>query len=187
MKITSSIGLVTVLSLILASCGTYSGKDIAKSIDKIQTEETQSWIPLPSNRLVNKENKPENVAVKEYCEQFGYYLKQFNKHIEQMNDFFYAGKKDENTFSIVKQHVQSLHTLSDQMTSIKRPNELLGLDEVNLTTLYEMDLLTSALEEMNLNDERSFQRAKLHYANTVISLSMTEREYLSILTEYGLK
>lgn len=183
------IGLVMGLLLIifLTGCGTYSGKDIAKSIEKISKEETQNYIPLPSNRRVNEEKKRANSAISTYSEHFGYYLKQFNNKIEEMSDFFYDGKPTEKSLEQVKRQVYEIQSLSDHLASYKLPKELTGLNNINISTLRELNLLTTALEEMNLQNPETFQRAKLHFENTVISLSLTEREYLTILTDYGLK
>lgn len=187
MKKISSYMAISLLLSVLTGCGTYSGKDIAKSIEKISIEETQNYIPLPSNRRVNEEKKRGNKEVSTYSEQFGYYLKQFNNKVEQMNDFFYAENPTETSLENVKQRVHQIQSLSDEMTSYKVPKELIGLDNVHKSTLLQLNLLAASIEEVNLQDVETYRRAKSHFENTVISLSLTEREYLTILTDYGLK
>lgn len=173
--------------ILLAGCQTYSGKDIAKSIEKISTEETQQYIPLPSNRRINQEKNRSNEALSTYSNQFGYYLNQFGKQVEEMSDFFYEHKPNEASLKKTKQHLETLTTLSDEISSHKVPKEFSGLSTIHTSMLRELNYLKSSIKEVELDDEQSFQRAKYHFENTVISLGLVEREYLMIHTNYGLK
>lgn len=178
--------LIIPFMFIFASCSTYSGQDIAEDIEKISTEEKRSIIPYPSNRRVNEAKQVANEEIREYGEQFGYYLKQFNEQMEKVAPFFYTEQPTEAQLTHTIREAEQLRHLRNVMTSYQRPEQLTSLHNVHHAMLRELDLLLDALQKVNVHHQPSFERAKQHFENTVISLQLTEREYLTIVTEYGL-
>lgn len=163
-------------------------EDITQSIEKQHMRATDGFEPLhPSNKDQNKTRRDVTQSAVSYASEFGFYLTQLYAHLEPLNNLFYTEKPTEKDVRDAREDVRKAQDWSEYIISLDTPPEFENLYTVHSSTLLELDSLMKSLEDMDLNDEVDFRRARLYYENSIIAVKSMEREYKGVLEEQGIK
>ncbi|WP_209122666.1 hypothetical protein [Alkalihalobacillus sp. BA299] len=163
-------------------------EDITQSIEKQQMLTTDGIEPIhPSNKDQNKTRRDVSESIVSYAEEFGFYLNQLYTHLENLNELFYIEQPTENDAKKAIEHVRTAQDWSEYILNLNYPKEFENLHKVHISTLIELDSLMTSLENMDVNNDIHFRRARLYYENSIIALKSMEREYRGILEENGIK
>ncbi|MDE5411836.1 hypothetical protein [Alkalihalobacterium chitinilyticum] len=179
--------VLTVTMLTFTACQDRP-EDITQSIEKQHMRGADGIEPLhPSNKDQNKTRRDVTENAVSYASEFGYYLNQLYAHLEPLNNLFYTENPTETDVHEAREHVQNAQDWSEYILSLDTPPEFVNLYIGHSSTLLELDSLMKSLEDMDLNDEVDFRRARLYYENTIIAVKSMEREYKGVLEEHGIK
>ncbi|WP_216829171.1 hypothetical protein [Alkalihalobacterium elongatum] len=182
-----------ILSILTITMLTFLGcqdrpEDITQSIEKQHMQTTDGIEPLhPSNKDQNKTRRDISQDAVSYASEFGFYLNQLYAHLEPLNSLFYTERPTEKDTHEAREHVQKAQDWSEYILSLNTPPVFENLFIAHTSTLVELDSLMQSLDDMDLEDEIDFRRARLYYENTIIAVKSMEREYKGVLEEEGIK
>ncbi|WP_078428441.1 hypothetical protein [Alkalihalobacterium alkalinitrilicum] len=179
---------VLLISLLTAVGCQDRPEEITQSIEKQQMQTSDGIEPIhPSNKDQNKTRRDVQQTTVSYAEEFGFYLNQLYIHLENLNDLFYTDNPTENDANEAREHVRKAQDWSEYILNLNYPDEFEALRKVHISTLIELESLMTSLENMDVNNDTHFRRARLYYENSIIALKSMEREYKGVLEEYGIK
>lgn len=168
-----------------------SEKDIVKDVTEHQTQ-NMTKEDQPNNMEQNYYiQSQENGAtpLNEYADVTGTYIYAMYDQLMQIEPLFRMNDEVSDLgLERARQATKNILNEYENYSKMNTPDVFEGFQDVHSVTIYEIELLHKALNEMNpqSQDTNSLDTARRHYENAIMSHQLMEREFLSLSDELGL-
>lgn len=178
---------LAVLLVMITACGADSEADIVEDVEAQQSDTSTGMKILTNDTDQNKRRVQKSEHLENYADEAGYYLNQSATLLTQLSPYFDRAELSTSDLNDVLSILTKIRDERDAFINLERPRAFEGFHNVHLSTLMEIDALERIFRDMRSpTHPLQIDNARVHYENAIMSHKLMEREYLTLMEEYGL-